>query len=105
MCDSIGSFSCVFWTLASVLLLLVIFEKPLIAYEDKKHKGRMRKKRLKELEEETLLQREIIISQFKKRVALENKLMAQKRINEINLEALRLERMKNREEVKQSEKA
>lgn len=105
MCDSIGSFSCVFWTLASVLLMLVIFEKPLIAYEDKKHKERMRKKRLKELEEETLLQREIIISQFKKRVALENKLMAQKRINEINLEALRLERMKKREEVKQSEKA
>ena len=105
MCDSIGSFSCVFWFLAAVLLLLVIFEKPLIAYEDKKHEEKMRRKRLEELEKENLIQKELIYIQFKKRMALEHKLMAQKRINEINLEALRLERMKKREGVKQSEKA
>ncbi len=99
MFENIGTFSAVFLALTFALFFLVLFEKKLIAFEDKRRGAR--KKRIRELEEENSIHRCLIGVMAKKILALDNKLKAQKRINEINLESLRLERMKNREEVKE----
>lgn len=95
MFENIGTFSAIFWVLAVVLLLLILFEKPLVALEEKRCEAR--KKRIKELEEENSIYRYIIGVMAEKILALDNKLKAQESINEVNLEDLRRERMKNRE--------
>lgn len=95
MFENIGAFSAVFWALAVVLLLLILFEKKLIALEEKRCEAR--KKRIRELEEENSIHRCLIRVMAEKILALDNKLKAQERINEVNLEDLRRERMKNRE--------
>lgn len=58
MFENIGTFSAIFWALAVVLLLLILFEKPLIALEEKRCEAR--KKRIRELEEENSIHRYII---------------------------------------------
>ena len=35
MFDTLGSFAAVYFTLAAILFVLILFEKPLIALEDK----------------------------------------------------------------------
>ncbi len=101
---SFGAFAFIYFSLAFILFVLILFEKKFIAMEDKYKKAR--KLRIKELEEENSLQKEIIYIQFKKNVNLKEKnvnlnakLNAQKRINSTILEDLRQERMKRDNEV------
>ncbi|MBQ9913076.1 MAG: hypothetical protein IJO73_02490 [Clostridia bacterium] len=106
MFENIGTFSALFWALAVVLLLLILFEKKLIAFEDRWRE--VRKKKIRKLEKQIALQNdvmefmdELICEQFCYAVELKRKLKAQERINEINLEDLRQERLKNNREVKE----
>lgn len=98
MFDSLGAFSAVFWPLAILLILLVLFEKPLVAWEEKRYE--VRKAVIKELMDIKDMQKQVIgiqdkvidlqHSNIKK---LQRELINQKKINSINLETLRQERL------------
>jgi uncharacterized coiled-coil protein SlyX len=105
MFENAGAFSAVFLPLAAVLLFLVLFEKKLIAFEDRWRE--VRKKRIKELESAVELQKgvinfleEIIGEQFCIIAEHKESLRTQKMINSIDRETLRQERLRNSREVK-----
>ena len=95
MFDSFEAFSTVYWILALVLFFLILYEKRLIALEEKRRKAR--RKHIEELKRENSVQRFIIVALAEKLSELKSKHGALERINETNLEDLRRERMKNRE--------
>lgn len=106
MYDNREIFFAVCGALALVLFFLILFEKKLIAFEDRWRE--VRKKRIKELESAVELQKgvinfleEIIEDQFCIIAEHKDSLRTQERINSINLETLRQERLKNSREVKE----
>lgn len=98
MFETIASFSMVYWPLALLLFFLILFEKKLIAFEERKKAEREAK--VKDLEKIVYIQDRIIDLQFKKVRKLNRALSTQKKINSINLEELRQERLRNSREVK-----
>ena len=98
MFETLGGFSAVYFTLAAVLILLVLFEKKLIKWEEERFK--VRKAVIKELMDIKDMQKQVIDiqdevidlqhSHIKK---LQRELSCQHKINSINLEALRQERL------------
>ncbi len=99
MFENIGAFSAVFWALAVVLLLLILFEKKLIAFENKCIEAR--KAKIRDLEKVIAVQDKVIDLQHSNIRKLTKALSTQKKINSINLETLRQERLKNNREVKE----
>ena len=98
MFENIGTFSAVFWFLTAVMVFLILFEKPLIALEEKRIEAR--KAVIKELrytvsdqEKIIYIQDKIIDGLFANNVALGGELNTQHKINSINLETLRQERL------------
>lgn len=98
MFENLGDFSAVFWFLTAVMVFLILFEKPLIALEEKRIEAR--KAVIKELrytvsdqEKIIYIQDKIIDGLFANNVALGGELSTQNKINSINLETLRQERL------------
>lgn len=92
--------------LALVLFFLILFEKKLIAFEDKCKKALKEKMELLRFTAETqkeiiALQDEVIHEQADIITKLKKALRTQEKINSINLETLRQERLKNSREVKE----
>ncbi len=98
MFESLGSFSVVYFALAAVLFLLILFEKPLIALEEKRievRKAVIRELRLmmKNKEKVIDIQDKLIDYLFAENKKLGKELSNQHKINSINLETLRQERL------------
>lgn len=98
MFENLGDFSAVFWFLTAVMVFLILFEKPLIALEEKRVEAR--KAVIKELrytvsdqEKIIYIQDKIIDGLFAKNKKLGKELSKQHKINSINLETLRQERL------------
>ncbi len=104
MFETLGEFSAVYFALAAVLVLLVLFKKPLIALEDRirlKEDVVRKQAKIIEVQKGTIsdqkeilaIQDKIIDFQNRKITKLRNALSTQKKINSINLETLRQERL------------
>ena len=98
MCENLAIFSSIFWLLAFIMLFLILFEKKLIAFEDRWREAR--KRRIKDLEKTVDIQDKLIVYLFAENKKLGKELSKQHKINSINLEELRQERLKNSREVK-----
>lgn len=98
MFETLGSFSAVFWFLTAVMFFLILFEKPLIALEEKRIKVRkavIRELRMmmKNKEKVIDIQDKLIDYLFAENKKLGKELSKQHKINSINLETLRQERL------------
>lgn len=88
---SFGAFTFIYFSLAFILFILILFEKKLIALEDKHKKAR--KAKIRDLEKIIATQDKVIDLQHNKIKEYGKELSTQKKINSINLEALRQERL------------
>lgn len=105
MFESFGAFSAVFLGLGLVLVLLVLFEKPLAELENKRRQTRKavisELIRIKNGQEKVIkVQDKVIELQQKNICKLKKELSTQKKINSINLETLRRERLEKSNEKK-----
>lgn len=103
MFENLGDFSAVFWFLTAVMVFLILFEKPLIALEEKRievRKAVIRELRLMMKNKEKILdiQDKLIDYLFAENKKLGKELSKQHKINSINLEALRQERLMREKE-------
>lgn len=93
MFENLGDFTFIYFSLAFIFLVLILFEKKFIELEDKHKKARMAK--IKDLEKIIATQDKVIELQHNKIREYGKELSTQKKINSINLETLRQERLKN----------
>lgn len=103
MFENLGDFSAVFWFLTAVMVFLILFEKPLIALEEKRievRKAVIRELRLMMKNKEKIIdiQDKLIDYLFAENKKLGKELSNQHKINSINLEALRQERLMREKE-------
>lgn len=88
---SFGAFAFIYFSLAFILFVLILFEKKFIELEDKHKKARMAK--IKDLEKIIATQDKVIDLQHNKIREYGKELSTQKKINSIDRETLRQERL------------
>ena len=103
MFETLGGFSVVYFALAAVLFLLILFEKPLIALEEKRYETRKAVIKelmdIKDMQKQVIgIQDEVIDLQHSHIKKLQRELSTQHKINSINLETLRQERLMREKE-------
>ncbi len=93
---SFGAFAFIYFSLAFILFILILFEKKFIELEDKHKKARMAK--IKDLEKIIATQDKVIDLQHNKIREYGKELSKQKMLNSIDRETLRQERMRRDKE-------
>ncbi len=88
---SFGAFAFIYFSLAFILFVLILFEKKFIELEDKYKKAR--KAKIRDLEKVIAARDKLIDLQHSNIRKLSKELSHQKKINSINLETLRQERL------------
>lgn len=88
---SFGAFAFIYFSLAFILFVLILFEKKFIAMEDKYKKAR--KAKIRDLEKIIATQDKVIDLQHSNIRKLSKELSTQKKINSIDRETLRQERL------------
>lgn len=88
---SFGAFTFIYFSLAFILFILILFEKKLIELEDKHKKAR--KDKIKDLKKIIAIQDKVIDLQHDKIREYGKALSTQKMVNSIDRETLRQERL------------